>query len=472
MQRPLRQQILLPAAGFLIAAVVINAVFAAVRASQNAARETHQRLEQVGQVLAEASFPRSQPVFDRLRQLTNAEFVIRDTRTGSISVTTLPTRLVPPLELRLPELAGQAAVSQLPLQLDGARYRVSRIDSTTMRGPEQLFVLLPEREIAADQAAAMVPALIVGCLSLLLLIPLMLHVAHRLGTRIATVQRQVAAVAEGSYDLLVDDGQIDDEIHQLLQVVNRMTTRIRELQARIEATERARLLGQLAGGLAHQLRNAITGAKLGVQLHQRRCAGGADNGLTADNSLTVVLKQLSLTEHQLRGLLSLGRQEPGQLTVCAPGEILEEVHELILVGARHTEVEVRLNAPEALPAVTVDRVAVQAAVLNLALNAVEAAGRGGAVELSVGTAGESVIWTVRDTGQGPPAESAGRMFEPFVTTKPEGVGLGLALARQVASDHHGGLHWERKAGWTEFRLVIPLDKSESQPLLHKPGEDS
>jgi signal transduction histidine kinase len=97
----------------------------------------------------------------------------------------------------------------------------------------------------------------------------------------------------------------------------------------------------------------------------------------------------------------------------------------------------------------------RAAALNLALNAVEAAGRGGVVRLEAVPDGEAVAIEVSDTGPGPPQGLAGSLFEPFTTSKPEGVGLGLALAQQVAAQHGGTLSWTRVGHETRFRLSLP-----------------
>ena len=94
-------------------------------------------------------------------------------------------------------------------------------------------------------------------------------------------------------------------------------------------------------------------------------------------------------------------------------------------------------------------------MLNLTLNAIEAAGQGGTVSLEAFARDREVFIEVVDTGPGPPAELAGELFEPFVTSKKEGVGLGLALARQVAVDHGGQLSWTRAAGLTRFVLMLP-----------------
>jgi hypothetical protein len=89
------------------------------------------------------------------------------------------------------------------------------------------------------------------------------------------------------------------------------------------------------------------------------------------------------------------------------------------------------------------------------LNAIEAAGPGGAVRLEAAAIGDQVAVEVADTGAGPPPELADSLCEAFVTSKPEGVGLGLALAHRVAADHGGRLTWIREDGETRFRLTLP-----------------
>ena len=92
-----------------------------------------------------------------------------------------------------------------------------------------------------------------------------------------------------------------------------------------------------------------------------------------------------------------------------------------------------------------DQAGLRAAVLNLTMNAIEAAGPGGEVGLGASTDSGEVTIEVSDTGPGPPPELAENLLEPFVTSKPEGVGLGLALAQRVAVEHGGRLSWQRKA---------------------------
>jgi signal transduction histidine kinase len=280
--------------------------------------------------------------------------------------------------------------------------------------------------------------------------------AQRFSGRLQRLQMQVAAIAGGDFREIVPDDR-QDEIQDLVTSVNRMAAQLREMQTAIGHTERTRLLAQLAGGLAHQLRNAVAGARMAVQLHQRRCTSDL-----RDESLAVALRQLSLTETQIRGLLSLGRSERREPALCNVRSLIDEVGSLLQPTCEHGGVTLDVDSATAgEPSVQVDVEGLRAAILNLALNAIEAAGRQGEVVLRAARDGRFATIDVRDSGAGPPAEIAEALFDPFVTSKPEGVGLGLVLARQVALEHGGTLAWFREGNRTVFRLTLPLAREEA-----------
>jgi signal transduction histidine kinase len=102
------------------------------------------------------------------------------------------------------------------------------------------------------------------------------------------------------------------------------------------------------------------------------------------------------------------------------------------------------------------RDALRAALVNLALNAIDATGRDGTLRLSATVAGTTLALAVEDDGPGPPESIRDSLQEPFVTGKPEGIGLGLAVATAVAEAHAGTLSWSRPDGWTRFVITLPL----------------
>jgi len=105
----------------------------------------------------------------------------------------------------------------------------------------------------------------------------------------------------------------------------------------------------------------------------------------------------------------------------------------------------------------------RAALVNLALNGIDAAGRGGTVWLSAVQIGSQIVLAIDDSGEGPPESVRESLHEPFVTSKPEGIGLGLAVAQAVAEEHGGTLAWERADGRTRFAISLPAQTLKRSP---------
>ena len=169
----------------------------------------------------------------------------------------------------------------------------------------------------------------------------------------------------------------------------------------------------------------------------------------------------------MKGLLSGGRVERRPPELCDPRRLFEEVALLVNPACQHAKVAlVQGNGEENNGSVVLiaDRSSLRAAILNLAINAIEAAGPGGTVRLEAYSRNDHVTVEVVDSGPGPPAELGDSLYEPFVTSKTEGVGLGLALVRQVALDHNGCLSWTRANGETRFCLTLP--KTDGTPKGH------
>ena len=136
--------------------------------------------------------------------------------------------------------------------------------------------------------------------------------------------------------------------------------------------------------------------------------------------------------------------------------LVGEAVALLQPQCRHAGIELRWQPPVEELTLSGNLGQLQQLFFNVLGNAVEAAGPGGWVQVECGLKDRAfaIVVEVTDSGPGPPAELAARLFEPFVTAKPEGVGLGLAVARQVAEGHGGGVSWSRKDGHTCFRIEL------------------
>jgi signal transduction histidine kinase len=450
MRWSIRNQILVPLVAIQALAVTAIAIAAATLASRQSERQIISRLSEVIDTLGHASIPYTAGVLNQMQGLSGAHFVAY-ADDGRVLETTLPAfRELPPALRAIPVAAHLDSLGTSPSVLvDGTRYFAIPLRSSAGSRGASLLVLYPETSWGQARWAAALPPLLLGIGSLAMMVLITSWVAHRISTRIRRVQQHVARIASGDLEGFYP-GRRGDEVQDLASSINLMCNQLKQQQVTIRQSERARLLAQLAAGLAHQLRNSLTGARMSVQLHAKRFPPRE-----GDQTLDVALRQLAITEEQVRGLLSLGRVERQPRAPCELDRLLAEVAFLVDPSCQHAKVQLRHLPGTGPMQVIADEAGLRAAVLNLTLNAVEAAGPGGEVELAASARDGAVTIDVSDTGPGPPRELAETLLEPFVTSKPEGVGLGLALAHRVAVEHGGRLSWTRDDEKTHFRLTLP-----------------
>ncbi len=449
MRLSIRNRILIPLVAIQAVAVSATALATATLAARRSERQIVDRLNGVIDALGNANFPYTASVLARMSALSGACFVAY-TDGGRVTEASLPRLKELPAALRsIPASARLVSLGESPTAVvSGTRFFAVSIRAPASPRGTSLLVLYPETSWRQARWEAAMPPLMLGVGSLGGMAAVTSWIAHRISRRIRGVERQVALIAEGDFREL-ELGRERDEVQDLSRSINRMCLQLKELRQSVEKSERTRVLAQLAAGLAHQLRNSLTGARLSVQLHARRYPTR-----DGDQSLDVALRQLAMTEEQVKGLLSLGRVERRPPELCDLRQLLTDVAILVGPSCRHAKVLLLHDPPGAPLELLADPVGIRAAVLNLTLNAIEAAGSGGRVSLDLVSEGDEVSIEVADTGPGPPAELADVLCEAFVTSKPEGVGLGLALAQQVATEHGGRLSWGRANGETRFSLAL------------------
>jgi len=448
----LRRQLVLPVVGLLLAGVLANVAFASWLAARRAADVARQHEQQVVETLAMSRVTLTLPVLETLARLTDSRFVVWNPVDGSLGTTTLESGE----REELSAVGVAAALERGTTTLGGQAFRVATVRSGSVR-PETVVVLTPRRSLVSLALESAWPQLAVAAITLAFLIPATLAATGRLSRRIGAVERRVAAIAAGDFGAGgIDEGPdgnrpapIDDEIGRLTHGVERMSGQLGQLRARLLAGERERLLGQLAAGFAHELRNAVTGARLAIDLHRSRCSQS-----TADRSLGVAIKQLAVVEEEVRGLLALGKRTESAPEPLTIDDVFTEVADLVSPRCQHGGTTLDVETPTGI-AIVARRDSLRAALLNLVVNAIDAAGRGGTVRLEGRTAENSVRISVDDTGPGPPDSLAATLTEPFVTGKPEGIGLGLAIVTAVAEEHGGRLEWGRVDDHTRFTIILP-----------------
>ena len=453
---PIRNQIIIPFTLIQLFTVTVISLAFAFWAVNRAEVDMQTRLRGVIATIKDYRFPLTAAVLDKMRALSGAHFIAIDSEHHVFASTLSSTVSAQALD-SIPtwETSGDGPITdRLRIQCDGNSYFAGKLTLPPSADITSVVVLYSESRWRLARREALRPPLAIGAGMLLLTVGVSIWIAQRIGKRIQTIQDQVARVAAGDFEP-IPAVRINDEIRDLSESVNRMCESLRTMAGTIRQTERSNLITQVAGGLAHQLRNSITGARMAVQLHRNRC--NAED----KNSLDVALRQLQLIEEHVKGLLRLTRDDNRTFTPATIQEIVDDVTALVSPLFHHNRISLASHCDTGA-AFVADADAIRAAVLNLVMNAMEAAGPDGKVQLSAERCDNEVTVRVVDDGPGLPIGDEERIFDPFFSTKPEGIGLGLALAFQAAADHSGHLSALREDDLTVFvfRFVVAGDWAE------------
>jgi C4-dicarboxylate-specific signal transduction histidine kinase len=219
-------------------------------------------------------------------------------------------------------------------------------------------------------------------------------------------------------------------------------------------------LAEMASGIAHVVNQPLgaiaTFAQAGERL-LKRPEPLMDRALEVLRQINAEAMQAAEDLRKIRRLFDHHAPHP---TLCDFAETVREIEPLLRSLARQGHVELRIDIPENLPAVSIDRLRIQHVVLALVQNAVDAAsGRPHPrVELKASADRYGLECGISDSGPGVPAQIKDQLFRPFFTTKPHGTGLGLAAGRAILQAHQGSLGYENlAAGGCRFWFRIPLD---------------
>ena len=247
----------------------------------------------------------------------------------------------------------------------------------------------------------------------------------------------------------------------LRQANEDLERRVAERSAQLKAAqeellrqERLATLGKLAGGLAHQIRNPLSVISNATNILRRALGpvGDGDKASDASTALAIIREEVWRANRIITDLLDYARVRPA---VKVPSRVSDLVDAALEGRELPARIRVVRDLPD-VPLVAVDAAQVHGALDNLVRNAFEAMPRGGTLTFRAAVAESTVILSVQDTGEGIPAEIRPRLFEPLLTTKPDGLGLGLTTARNLIENQGGAIRCDTGPEGTRFDLLLPV----------------
>ena len=278
------------------------------------------------------------------------------------------------------------------------------------------------------------------------------------------LQQKIAELGGGDLNVSVSFAHRNDEIGDLGRNFNQMVCQLRENREEIERLHRTQMsraehfatLGEVATGLAHEIRNPLAGIAGVIEII------GRDLPATSPARAVVkdVRQEIARINHIVTDLLQTARPHPPKVR---KSDLNTTVEHAVMLGRQQglaKGIEISLHKDPSLPEVEHDSDQIHQVLLNLLLNAQQAIDQKGKIEVTVEKKGAAAVIEVKDNGRGIAAEQLPNIFRPFYTTKGDGTGLGLSLARRIVEDHQGRIDVTSAVGkGTTFAVVLPLQRT-------------
>jgi PAS domain S-box-containing protein len=271
--------------------------------------------------------------------------------------------------------------------------------------------------------------------------------------RIRTVSARRKDGALFPIELSVTEISLDQDVHYAAFI--RDISEKTRLQTQLVENERLAAIGSTAARIGHELANPLNGMSLTIQLLEQRLNRLTDG---AGTQLAPTVKRLKDEISRLQKLLgefaTISRKEKYEFRPVNLVQLIEDIVGLQAPQLASNGIEIRTSLPRNLPVVNIDRDKIKQALLNLIKNSAEAMPQGGSITIDADNANGTVVLEITDTGQGIPLDIDA--FEPFVTTKKEGTGIGLVIVRQILTAHEGRISYRSTPGkGTTFRVELP-----------------
>lgn len=236
-----------------------------------------------------------------------------------------------------------------------------------------------------------------------------------------------------------------------------------QLHQQARRMEKLTLAGEIAAGIAHEVRNPLTVVQGYIQLISSKCNKQCDT----EETFTILQEELKRANNIISDFLRFSRPDQPHIDRVNINSIIESTTSLIYGEAIRNNVRISLSPDKGIPTVSVDKGQMIQVFLNLFRNAIQAMPQGGEISVCTGYDEQNQALTIKvlDRGTGMTAETMEKLFSPFFTTKDDGTGLGLAITETIIHFHGGQIAVESALGeGTAFIITLPTRYLPQQPL--------
>jgi len=302
-------------------------------------------------------------------------------------------------------------------------------------------------------------------------IALTIFLARRYTTPIQNLVDHFKRVSAGDLSVTIPV-ESKDEIGEMADGFNKMVEKLREreaLEKRLYEAEHLSRVGQLASGIAHEIRNPLNYISLAIDHLKAEIMPSCKEKCAEIEELTDKIKEeVRRANYMVINFMNYGRPLKLRRTAVLYEDVLAKVLPVLDDRLAEQGITVERLIPEGLPPLWVDQELLRNCILNFINNAAQAMPDGGTITLGASLESEQVRLTFADRGCGISAEDIGKIFQPYFTTKDVGIGLGLAITERIIKEHGGEILVESSAGQgTVFSVLLPLQPAAENPITEQ-----
>jgi signal transduction histidine kinase len=253
-------------------------------------------------------------------------------------------------------------------------------------------------------------------------------------------------------------------VHDLKKTYNETQSELEKSREHLLQSEKLALVGKLAAGTSHSIRNPLTSVKMRLFSLSR----SLDLDSNQKEDFDVISKEISHIDTIVQNFLEFSRPPRLKFQLVSPSDVVDQAIQLLQHRLESYEVFIKIQRKEPLPLVQLDSEQLKEVLINVIINACEAMGQGGSIviyEEAVIEPGKfrSAVIRISDNGPGIPDVVQSQIMEPFFTTKEEGTGLGLSIASRIVQEHGGRLDIQSKEGnGSTFIITLPMEESDRE----------
>jgi signal transduction histidine kinase len=250
------------------------------------------------------------------------------------------------------------------------------------------------------------------------------------------------------------------QVHNLQQTYTETQSELEKSREHLLQSEKLALVGKLAAGTSHSIRNPLTSVKMRLFSLSR----SLDLDSNQKEDFDVISKEISHIDTIVQNFLEFSRPPRLKLQSVSPSDVVDQAIQLLQHRLASYEVFIKIQRKEPLPPVQLDPEQLKEVIINIIINACEAMGQGGAIVIHEtshieGKKFRSTVIRISDNGPGIPDAIQGKIMDPFFTTREEGTGLGLSIADRIVEEHGGRLDVESKEGsGSTFIITLPAEE--------------